>query len=313
MDPLHGSEYYPSSHNHGSEKWVPPTVVTFQTQPFFTSMITGERVLRTTPTGSNQSSTRRCKEMGTQYTCKVCLTSKKGGVCSYNIYIIYIYMYVQYRQYMYFKNYWIPESNYQPERCWNKHSCPHPRSPPMGAFLPFEGAAWATEVSQHPDVIETPPRGQVSAELFRRKNLAGEVLIKPDKIWWKTWHSFGLKVGNEFIARLQVAMPTPHCFKKNTCLAWRRAPLGAEFWLLSHSKACHFDSLQSLQAICTCRVFPLDEWGRTGPSERHKQNHPGGWLHSNIIEKRVDLTSEILLRSWFICSYNVVHDQWFLV
>ncbi len=136
-------------------------------------------------------------------------------------------------------------------------------------------------ISQHPDVIETPPRGQVSAELFRRKNLAGEVLIKPDKIWWKTWHSFGLKVGNEFIARLQVAMPTPHCFKKNTCLAWRRAPLGAEFWLLSHSKACHFDSLQSLQAICTCSVFPLDEWGRTGPSERHKQNHPGGWVHSN--------------------------------
>ena len=34
---------YPSSH-HGSEKWVPPIVVTFQIQPVSTSTIMGERV-----------------------------------------------------------------------------------------------------------------------------------------------------------------------------------------------------------------------------------------------------------------------------
>ena len=37
---------YPSSHNHGSEKWVPPILLTFQIQPFFTSMIIGERAFR---------------------------------------------------------------------------------------------------------------------------------------------------------------------------------------------------------------------------------------------------------------------------
>ena len=35
---------YTSSHNHGSQKWVPPIVVTFQILPFSTSMIMGERV-----------------------------------------------------------------------------------------------------------------------------------------------------------------------------------------------------------------------------------------------------------------------------
>ena len=35
---------YPTSHNHESEKWVPPIVTTFQLQPFSTSMIMGERV-----------------------------------------------------------------------------------------------------------------------------------------------------------------------------------------------------------------------------------------------------------------------------
>ena len=35
---------YPSSHNHGSGKWIPPIVVTFQIQPFSTSTIMGERV-----------------------------------------------------------------------------------------------------------------------------------------------------------------------------------------------------------------------------------------------------------------------------
>ena len=38
------SNNYPSSRNHGSEKWVPPIVVTFQIQPFYTSMIVGESV-----------------------------------------------------------------------------------------------------------------------------------------------------------------------------------------------------------------------------------------------------------------------------
>ena len=33
-----------SSHNHGSETWVPPIVVTFQMQLLSTSMIVGERV-----------------------------------------------------------------------------------------------------------------------------------------------------------------------------------------------------------------------------------------------------------------------------
>ena len=33
---------YPSSYNHGSEEWILP--ITFQTQPFSTSMIMGERV-----------------------------------------------------------------------------------------------------------------------------------------------------------------------------------------------------------------------------------------------------------------------------
>ena len=36
--------YYPSSHNHGSEKWGPAIVITFQIQPFSTSRIVGERV-----------------------------------------------------------------------------------------------------------------------------------------------------------------------------------------------------------------------------------------------------------------------------
>ena len=35
---------YPSFHNHGSKKWVPPIVDTFQIPPFSTSMILGERV-----------------------------------------------------------------------------------------------------------------------------------------------------------------------------------------------------------------------------------------------------------------------------
>ena len=35
---------YPSSHNHGSQKWVPPVVVTFQIQSFSTSRFMGERV-----------------------------------------------------------------------------------------------------------------------------------------------------------------------------------------------------------------------------------------------------------------------------
>ena len=39
------SAIYPSSHNHGREKWVPPIVVTFQIQPFSTSTNMGERVL----------------------------------------------------------------------------------------------------------------------------------------------------------------------------------------------------------------------------------------------------------------------------
>ena len=33
--------HYPSSHNHGSEKWVPPIVATFQIQPFSTFRIMG--------------------------------------------------------------------------------------------------------------------------------------------------------------------------------------------------------------------------------------------------------------------------------
>ena len=42
-----GSSFrYPSSHNHGSEKWVPPIVVAFQTHPFSISMIMGERQSR---------------------------------------------------------------------------------------------------------------------------------------------------------------------------------------------------------------------------------------------------------------------------
>ena len=41
---LNDHSLYPSSHNHGSEKWVPPIVVTFQMQPFYTSMIMGESV-----------------------------------------------------------------------------------------------------------------------------------------------------------------------------------------------------------------------------------------------------------------------------
>ncbi len=34
---------YPSSHNHGGQKWAPPIVVTFQTWPCSTSMIMGAR------------------------------------------------------------------------------------------------------------------------------------------------------------------------------------------------------------------------------------------------------------------------------
>ena len=37
-------DHYPSSHNHGSEKWFPPIVLTFRIEPFSTSMIMGERV-----------------------------------------------------------------------------------------------------------------------------------------------------------------------------------------------------------------------------------------------------------------------------
>ena len=36
---------YPSSHNHGSEKWVPPIGVAFQISPFSTAMIMGERAM----------------------------------------------------------------------------------------------------------------------------------------------------------------------------------------------------------------------------------------------------------------------------
>ena len=36
-----------SSHNDGSEKWLPPIVVIFHIQPFSTSMIMGERVFST--------------------------------------------------------------------------------------------------------------------------------------------------------------------------------------------------------------------------------------------------------------------------
>ena len=32
-------DHYPSSHNHGSEKWFPPIVLTFRIEPFSTSMI----------------------------------------------------------------------------------------------------------------------------------------------------------------------------------------------------------------------------------------------------------------------------------
>ena len=36
-------KYCTSSHNHGSQKGVPPIVVTFQIWPFPTSMIIGEK------------------------------------------------------------------------------------------------------------------------------------------------------------------------------------------------------------------------------------------------------------------------------
>ena len=39
------SSWYTSSHNHGSQRWVLPIVVTFQIQPFSTSMIMGEKVI----------------------------------------------------------------------------------------------------------------------------------------------------------------------------------------------------------------------------------------------------------------------------
>ena len=35
---------YPSFHKHGNQIWVPPIIVTFQIQPFSTSMIMGEKV-----------------------------------------------------------------------------------------------------------------------------------------------------------------------------------------------------------------------------------------------------------------------------
>ena len=47
---------YPSSHSDGSGKWVPPIVVTFQVQPFSTSMIMGERVARARISSANQTS-----------------------------------------------------------------------------------------------------------------------------------------------------------------------------------------------------------------------------------------------------------------
>ncbi len=43
-DPCCLALYYPSSHNHGSEKWVPPILVSFQLGWSSTSMIMGERV-----------------------------------------------------------------------------------------------------------------------------------------------------------------------------------------------------------------------------------------------------------------------------
>ena len=44
---------YPSSHNHGSQKWVPPIVVTFQIYVaiFYWTMIMGERVISVIPSG----------------------------------------------------------------------------------------------------------------------------------------------------------------------------------------------------------------------------------------------------------------------
>ena len=44
---------YPSSHNHGSEKWGPPIVVTCQIQPSSTSMIMGETVFFYSKSGTN--------------------------------------------------------------------------------------------------------------------------------------------------------------------------------------------------------------------------------------------------------------------
>ena len=52
---------YPSSHNRGSKQWVPTTVVRFQIQPFFTSMIMGERVVL--HTGSCSYRANRTVEM----------------------------------------------------------------------------------------------------------------------------------------------------------------------------------------------------------------------------------------------------------
>ena len=39
-----GDSKYNFSHNHGSEKWIPPILVSFQMHPFYTSMIVGESV-----------------------------------------------------------------------------------------------------------------------------------------------------------------------------------------------------------------------------------------------------------------------------
>ena len=45
LQSLHNWAVYPSSHNHGSGKWVPPILVSFHLGWFSTSMIMGERVV----------------------------------------------------------------------------------------------------------------------------------------------------------------------------------------------------------------------------------------------------------------------------
>ena len=60
---------------------------------------------------------------------------------------------------------------------------------------------------------------------------------------------------------------------------------------VGHRLVLNFDSFHTAKHVILtwCNLYkrfahavPLDEWGRTGPSERHKQNHPGGdSLHSN--------------------------------